>query len=190
MGRVAVQAAQAVRYVGAGTVEFLLDEDGHFYFMEMNTRIQVEHPVTEMVTGADLVKDQIRVAAGEPLGYRQKDVVIRGASIECRINAEDPTTFMPSPGKIHAFHIPGGPGVRVDTAAHAECTVPPYYDSLIAKLVVHARDRREAIERMRRCLRLTVIEGVKTTIPLQLRVLDDPDFRAGKYSTRFLERFA
>ncbi len=188
MGRVAVQAAEAVDYEGAGTVEFLLDEDGRFYFMEMNTRIQVEHPVTEMVTGMDLVKDQIRVARGEPLGYRQKDIVVRGASIECRINAEDPATFVPSPGTIHAFHIPGGPGVRVDTAAHAECTVHPYYDSLIAKLVVHGRDREEAIARMRRCLRLMVIEGVKTTIPLHQRILEDPDFRAGRYTTRFLER--
>jgi acetyl-CoA carboxylase biotin carboxylase subunit len=188
MGRVAVQAAEAVDYQGAGTVEFLLDEDGHFYFMEMNTRIQVEHPVTEMVTGMDLVKDQIRVARGEALGYRQKDIVVRGASIECRINAEDPVTFIPSPGTIHAFHVPGGPGVRVDTAAHAECTVQPFYDSLIAKLVVHARDRNEAIERMRRCLRLMVIEGVKTTIPLHQRILEDPDFRAGRYTTRFLER--
>ena len=189
MGRVAVQAAQAVGYVGAGTVEFLLDEDDHFFFMEMNTRIQVEHPVTEMVTGTDLVKDQIRVAGGAPLGYRQKDVFVRGASIECRINAEDPITFIPSPGKIHAFHVPGGPGVRVDTAAHADCNVQPYYDSLIAKIIVHGRDRKEAIDRMRRCLHLTVIEGVKTTIPLHLRILDDPDFRAGNYSTRFLERF-
>ena len=188
MGRVAVQAAEAVDYQGAGTVEFLLDEEGRFYFMEMNTRIQVEHPVTEMVTGMDLVKDQIRVARGESLGYRQKDIVVRGASIECRINAEDPITFVPSPGTIHAFHIPGGPGVRVDTAAHAECTVHPYYDSLIAKLVVHGRDREEAIERMRRCLRLMVIEGVKTTMPLHQRILDDPDFRAGRYTTRFLER--
>jgi acetyl-CoA carboxylase biotin carboxylase subunit len=171
-------------------VEFLLDENERFYFMEMNTRIQVEHPVTEMVTGADLVKDQIRVAAGEPLGYRQKDIVVQGASIECRINAEDPVTFAPSPGKIHAFQMPGGPGVRVDTAAHADCTVQPYYDSLIAKLVVHARDRKEAIARMKRALALTVIEGVKTTIPLHRRILEDPDFRAGRYSTRFLERFA
>lgn len=187
MGRVAVQAAEAVDYQGAGTVEFLLDEQGRFYFMEMNTRIQVEHPVTEMVTGMDLVKDQIRVARGEPLGYRQKDIAVRGASIECRINAEDPTTFVPSPGTIHSFHIPGGPGVRVDTAAHAGCEVHPYYDSLIAKLVVHGRDRPEAIERMRRCLRLMVIEGVKTTISLHQRILDEPDFRAGRYTTRFLE---
>ncbi|HSF16746.1 MAG TPA: acetyl-CoA carboxylase biotin carboxylase subunit [Vicinamibacteria bacterium] len=190
IGKVAVQAAEAVGYVGAGTVEFLLDERERFYFMEMNTRIQVEHPVTEMVTGADLVKDQIRVAAGEPLGYRQKDVVIRGSSIECRINAEDPVSFLPSPGKIHAFHVSGGPGVRVDTAAHADCEVSPYYDSLIAKIIVHGRDRNEAIARMKRCLGLTVITGVKTTIPLHRRVLDDPDFRAGRYTTRFLERFA
>jgi len=189
MGEVAVKAAEAVDYEGAGTVEFLLDDNGDFYFMEMNTRIQVEHPVTEMVTGADLVKDQIRVAAGEPLGYRQKDVAIRGASIECRINAEDPRSFLPSPGTIHSFHVPGGPGVRVDTAAHAECVVHPYYDSLIAKLVVHGRSRAEAIARMQRCLRLTVVEGVKTTIPLHRRILDDPDFRAGSYNTRFLERF-
>ena len=190
MGRVAVSAAAAVGYHGAGTVEFLLDEDERFYFMEMNTRIQVEHAVTEMVTGMDLVKDQIRVAAGEELGYRQKNIDVRGASIECRINAEDPVTFMPSPGTIHVFHVPGGPGVRVDTAAHAECEVQPYYDSLIAKRVVQGRDRQEAIERMKRCLHLTVIEGVKTTIPLHLRILDDADFRAGRYNTRFLERFA
>ena len=182
---------EAVDYEGAGTIEFLLDEDERFYFMEMNTRIQVEHPVTEMVTGMDLVKDQIRVARRvRPLGYRQKDVVVRGASIECRINAEHPVTFMPSPGTIHAFHVPGGPGVRVDTAAHAECQVQPYYDSLIAKLVVHGRDREEAIARMKRSLNLTVIEGVETTIALHHKILDDPDFRAGRYSTRFLERFS
>jgi acetyl-CoA carboxylase biotin carboxylase subunit len=190
MGRVAVSAAQAVGYQGAGTVEFLLDDDERFYFMEMNTRIQVEHPVTEMVTGLDLVKDQIRVAAGERLGYRQKDVTFRGSSIECRINAEDPETFLPSPGTIDSFNVPGGPGVRVDTAAHAECVVHPYYDSLIAKLVVHGKDRAEAIARMKRALELTVVGGVKTTIPLHLRIIEDPDFRAGRYSTRFLERFA
>ena len=188
MGDVAVQAARAVDYEGAGTIEFLLDEDDQFYFMEMNTRIQVEHPVTEMVTGMDLVKDQIRVAAGEPLGYDQSDIVIRGASIECRINAEDPVSFLPSPGTVHSFHVPGGPGVRVDTAAHAEGTIPPYYDSLIAKLVTHGRDRDEAIARMKRCLSLMVVEGVKTTIPLHLRILEDPDFRAGRYTTRFLDR--
>ena len=170
-------------------MEFLLDEEGRFYFMEMNTRIQVEHPVTEMVTGMDLVKDQIRVARGESLGYRQKDIAVRGASIECRINAEDPTTFVPSPGTIHAFHVPGGPGVRVDTAAHAECEVHPYTISLIAKLVVHGRDRLEAIERMRRCLRLMVIEGVKTTIPLHQRILEDPDSALAATAPGFLERF-
>jgi acetyl-CoA carboxylase biotin carboxylase subunit len=190
MGRMAVDGVRAVDYVNAGTVEFLLDENDKFYFMEMNTRIQVEHPVTEMITGIDLIKEQIRIAAGEPLGYSQKEVSFRGASIECRINAEDPETFTPSPGTIHAFHLPGGPGVRVDTAAHAECEVLPYYDSLIAKLVVHDSDRAAAIHRMRRCLGLTVIEGVKTTMPLHQKILADPDFQEGRYNTRFLERFA
>ena len=189
MARIAVDGVRAVGYVNAGTIEFLLDEDGRFYFMEMNTRIQVEHPVTEMVTGVDLVKEQIRIAAGQTLGFTQKEISFRGASIECRINAEDPETFMPSPGTIHSFHLPGGPGVRVDTAAHSECEVLPYYDSLIAKMVVHDDDRPAAIERMRRCLELTVIEGVKTTLPLHLRILADPDFRNGRYNTRFLERF-
>ena len=189
MARIAVDGVRAVGYVNAGTIEFLLDEDGRFYFMEMNTRIQVEHPVTEMITGVDLVKEQIRIAAGQTLGFTQKEISFRGASLECRINAEDPETFMPSPGTIHAFHLPGGPGVRVDTAAHSECEVLPYYDSLIAKMVVHDDDRPAAIERMRRCLELTVIEGVKTTLPLHLRILADPDFRNGRYNTRFLERF-
>jgi acetyl-CoA carboxylase biotin carboxylase subunit len=187
MGHIAVDGAKAVGYVGAGTMEFLLDEKENFYFMEMNTRIQVEHPVTEMVTGIDLVKEQIQVASGEPIGFTQKDITFGGASIECRINAEDPDTFMPSPGKINAFHLPGGPGVRVDTAAHADCEVLPYYDSLIAKIVVHGRDRNEAIQRMKRSLELTVIEGIKTTIPLHMRVLSHRDFVAGKYNTRFLE---
>jgi acetyl-CoA carboxylase biotin carboxylase subunit len=189
MGRVAVDAARAVGYVNAGTIEFLVDDDERFYFMEMNTRIQVEHAVTEMITGVDLVKEQIRVAAGQRLAFSQKEVAFRGASIECRINAEDPVTFQPSPGTIHAFNLPGGPGVRIDTAAHSECQVLPYYDSLIAKLVVHDSDRRSAIERMRRCLELTVIEGVKTTIPLHKKVLSDPDFQKGTYDTRFLDRF-
>ena len=187
MGQIAVDGAKAVGYVGAGTMEFLLDENDNFYFMEMNTRIQVEHPVTEMVTGIDLVKEQIQVACGEPIGFAQKEITFDGASIECRVNAEDPDTFMPSPGKINAFHLPGGPGVRVDTAAHADCEVLPYYDSLIAKIVVHGRDRDEAIQRMKRALELTVIEGIKTTIPLHLRVLSHRDFIAGKYNTRFLE---
>jgi acetyl-CoA carboxylase biotin carboxylase subunit len=190
MGRIAVEGAQAAGYVNAGTVEFLLDEDDSFYFMEMNTRIQVEHPVTEMVTGIDIVKEQMRIAAGEPLGYTQKDISFTGASIECRINAEDPDTFVPSPGKIRAFHLPGGPGVRVDTASYAECNVPPHYDSLIAKLVVHGRDRKEAIQRMKRSLDLTVIEGIKTTLPLHRRILNDDDFVAGRFNTRFLEGLA
>ena len=189
MGEAACRIARAAGYVNAGTVEFLVDADRNFYFLEMNTRLQVEHPVTEMVTGIDLVREQLRLAGGEPLGYGQGDVSWRGWAIECRINAEDPETFMPSPGTIHAFHLPGGPGVRVDTAAHSECEVLPYYDSLIAKMVVHDDDRRAAIERMRRCLELTVIEGVKTTLPLHLRILADPDFRNGRYDTRFLERF-
>ena len=189
MGRVAVDAARAVGYVNAGTIEFLVDDNERFYFMEMNTRIQVEHAVTEMITGVDLVKEQIRVAAGQRLAFSQREIEFRGASIECRINAEDPVTFQPSPGTIHTFNLPGGPGVRIDTAAHSECQVLPYYDSLIAKLVVHDSDRRSAIERMRRCLELTVIEGVKTTIPLHKKVLSDPDFQKGTYDTRFLDRF-
>ncbi len=190
MGRIAVEGARAAGYVNAGTVEFLLDEDDRFYFMEMNTRIQVEHPVTEMVTGIDLVKEQLRIAAGESLGYTQKQISFTGASIECRINAEDPDTFVPSPGRIRAFHLPGGPGVRVDTAGYAECNIPPFYDSLIAKLVVHGRDREEAIQRMRRSLDLTVIEGVKTTVPLHRKILKHDDFVAGRFNTRFLEEFA
>jgi acetyl-CoA carboxylase biotin carboxylase subunit len=187
MGKIAVEGSRAVNYVSAGTMEFLLDEDESFYFMEMNTRIQVEHPVTEMVTGTDLVKEQIAIAAGESISFGQRDVSFNGASIECRINAEDPDTFIPSPGTIHAFHLPGGPGVRVDTAAHADCQVLPHYDSLIAKLVVHGRDRGEAIQRMKRALDLTVVEGVKTTIPLHRRIMEQSDFVAGRYNTRFLE---
>jgi acetyl-CoA carboxylase biotin carboxylase subunit len=189
MGNAAVQLAEAIKYVGAGTVEFLLDEDGSFYFIEMNTRIQVEHPVTEMVTGIDLIKEQIRVAAGEPLSFTQDDIVINGHAIECRINAEDPVTFTPSPGVIHAFSAPGGPGVRVDTYVHSECTVSPYYDSLIAKIITHGRDRQEAIDRMRRTLEMTVVDGIKTSIPMHLRILADEDFRAARMSTSFMERF-
>jgi acetyl-CoA carboxylase biotin carboxylase subunit len=196
MGAAAVAAAKAVDYVGAGTVEFLLDEDGSFYFMEMNTRIQVEHPVTEMVTGFDLVKEQIRVAAGEPLSFGPTPGdgdgagwKPRGHAIEFRINAEDPVTFAPSPGTITTFHLPGGPGVRVDTAAYSGWKIPPYYDSLIAKLIVHGRDREEALARGRRALELFIVEGVKTTIPLHLRLLDDPDVRRGRFSTKWLERW-
>jgi acetyl-CoA carboxylase, biotin carboxylase subunit len=189
MGSIVIDAAKAVQYTNAGTFEFLMDPGGRFYFMEANTRLQVEHPVTEMVTGIDIVKAQIRIAAGEKLSLKQGEVIFTGHSIECRINAEDPETFVPSPGVIHVFSVPGGPGVRVETLAHADCTISPYYDSMIAKIIVHGRDRTEAIARMRRVLEMTVIEGIKTTIPLHLRVLNDPDFVAGRMSTSFMERF-
>ena len=189
MGSVVVDAAKAVQYTNAGTFEFLMDGDGRFYYMETNTRLQVEHPVTEMVTGIDLVKEQIRIAAGERLSFKQSEVTFSGHSIECRVNAEDPETFAPSPGTIHAFSVPGGPGVRVDTFAHAECTVSPYYDSMIAKIIVHGRDRQEAIARMRRTLDMTVIEGIKTSVPLHQKIIADPDFQAGRLSTGFMERF-
>ena len=190
MGATVVDAARAVRYTNAGTFEFLMDADGKMYFMEVNTRLQVEHPVTEMVTGIDIVKEQIRIAAGDRLAYTQSDVRFTGHAIECRINAEDPETFTPSPGEIQAFSKPGGPGVRIDTAAHAQCTISPYYDSMIAKLIVHARDRDEAIARMRCSLEMTVIEGIRTTVPLHLKILANPDFAAGRLSTAFMDRFA
>jgi acetyl-CoA carboxylase biotin carboxylase subunit len=189
MGSIVIDAAKAVQYTNAGTFEFLMDPDGRFYFMEANTRLQVEHPVTEMVTGIDIVKEQIRIAASERLAVKQSEITFTGHSIECRINAEDPDTFVPSPGVIHVFNVPGGPGVRVETFAHSDCTITPYYDSMIAKIIVHGRDRAEAIARMRRALEMTVIEGIKTSIPLHLRILSDPDFIAGKLSTSFMERF-
>ena len=189
MGAIAVKACQEIGYSSAGTFEFLLDEDGSFYFMEMNTRIQVEHPVTEMVTLADIVRNQIRIAEGEELGFDQSDVLIVGHSIECRINAEDPEKFTPSPGKITAFNIPGGPGVRVDTAVYPGYVVPPYYDSMIAKLIVHARTRELAISRMKRALEMIVIEGIKTTIPLHLKIMNDEKFQKGDFSTKFMEEF-
>jgi acetyl-CoA carboxylase biotin carboxylase subunit len=189
MGAAAVAACKRIGYSSAGTFEFLLDEDNRFYFMEMNTRIQVEHPVTEMVTLADIVRNQIRIAEGEPLGYTQDDVIIVGHAIECRINAEHPETFVPSPGLITAFNLPGGPGVRVDTAAYPGYFVPPFYDSMIAKVIVHARTRELAIARMRRALEAMVVEGIKTTIPLHLKIMDDPKFRAGEFSTKFMEDF-
>ena len=188
MGATVIDAAKAVQYTNAGTFEFLMDPDGRFYFMEANTRLQVEHPVTEMVTGVDIVKEQIRIAAGERLSFKQSEVTFTGHSIECRVNAVDPETFVPSPGIIHAFSVPGGPGVRVDTFAHSECTVSPYYDSMIAKIIVHGRDRQEAIARMKRTLEMTVVEGIKTTIPLHLRILSDPEFIAGRFSTSFMDR--
>jgi len=189
MGAIVIDAAKAVQYTNAGTFEFLMDPGGQFYFMEVNTRLQVEHPVTEMITGIDIVKEQIRIAAGERLSFKQGEVAFTGHSIECRVNAEDPETFVPSPGVIHVFSVPGGPGVRVETFAHSDCTISPYYDSMIAKIIVQGRDRAEAIARMRRTLEMTVIEGIKTTIPLHLRVLNDPEFQAGRLSTSFMDRF-
>jgi acetyl-CoA carboxylase biotin carboxylase subunit len=189
MGAAAVAACKRIGYSSAGTFEFLLDEDNRFYFMEMNTRIQVEHPVTEMVTLADIVRNQIRIAEGEALGYTQDDVIIVGHAIECRINAEHPETFVPSPGVITAFNLPGGPGVRVDTAAYPGYVVPPFYDSMIAKVIVHARTRELAIARMRRALEAMVVEGIRTTIPLHLKIMADPKFRAGEFSTKFMEEF-
>jgi acetyl-CoA carboxylase biotin carboxylase subunit len=186
--KAALSVANAVNYVSAGTVEFLVDREGNFYFIEMNTRIQVEHPVTEMVTGLDIVREQIRVATGEPIGYRQSAVRFAGHSIECRINAEDPEHFVPSPGRITAWVAPGGPGVRVDSHLMPGYVVPPHYDSLIAKIIVHAHDRPEAIARMHRALSEIVIEGVKTTIPYHLKLLADPTFVAGESTLARLEQ--
>ncbi len=190
IGQMLSKTLSEIGYVNAGTIEFLMDEDRKLYFIEMNTRIQVEHPVTEMVTDVDLVKSQIRVAAGERLeAILQGPVVHRGHAIECRINAEHPEKFTPSAGKITAFNPPGGTGVRVDTAAYAEGTIPPYYDSLIAKLIVRGRDRAEAVSRMSRALEMFIVEGIFTTIPLHRKILADPDFRAGDVDTTFIERF-
>jgi len=189
LGAVVVQAAREVQYANAGTFEFLMDGDGKFYFMEANTRLQVEHGVTEFVTGVDIVKEQLRVAAGERLSFKQGDIRFQGHAIECRVNAECPDTFVPSPGTISAFSLPGGPGIRVDTAMYGEAVVTPYYDSLIAKVMAYGRDRDEAIARMTRALEMMVVEGIKTSIPMHLRILADPDFRAGRMSTGFMERF-
>ena len=190
MGDAAVRGARAIEYVGAGTIEMLLNEDNSFYFMEMNTRIQVEHPVTEMCTGFDLVKEQIRAAAGLPLSLPNVEIQLRGHAIECRINAEDPArNFAPSPGTISTFHLPGGPGVRVDTHVYAGYKVPQYYDSLLGKLIVHGATREEAIGRMKRALMETVVEGVHTTIPFLLQVMDNPEFIAGEVDTKSLERW-
>jgi acetyl-CoA carboxylase biotin carboxylase subunit len=180
--KAALTVAGAVNYVSAGTVEFLVDARGRYYFIEMNTRIQVEHPVTETVTGVDLIREQIRIAGGEPLGYRQDAIAFTGHAIECRINAEDPDTFAPSAGRVTAWVPPGGFGVRVDSHLMAPCGVPPFYDSLVAKVIVRGRDRDDAIARMRRALRETVIEGVKTTIPFHLKVLGDPAFVEGRFT--------
>jgi acetyl-CoA carboxylase, biotin carboxylase subunit len=190
LGRKVVDALKTIGYTNAGTVEFLMDEDGSFYFIEMNARVQVEHPVTEMVTNVDLIKAQIRIAAGDHLADATGPVDFHGHSIECRINAEDPDTFVPSAGRITTFQMPGGTGVRVDTAAHADAVISPYYDSLVAKLIVRARDRAEAIARMRRALEMFVIEGIKTSLPLHQRIFADPDFAAGNFDTHFLDRFS
>ena len=188
IGGLVVAAARAVGYVNAGTFEFLIDRHGRFYFMEANPRVQVEHGITEMVSGVDIVKEQIRIAAGEPLAVAQDDVRLAGHAIECRVNAEHPETFAPSPGAIRTLVLPGGPGIRVETAAHAGDMVSPFYDSLLAKVIAHGRDRAEAIARMRRALGMMVVEGVDTTLPLHLRILQDPDFLAGRLTTTFLDR--
>jgi acetyl-CoA carboxylase biotin carboxylase subunit len=188
LGVIVTQGLQKIGYRNAGTLEFLY-QDGQFSFIEMNTRLQVEHPVSEMISGLDLVHEQIRIAAGEPLGYGQEEIKFSGHAIECRITAEDPETFAPSPGLVEMFHPPGGLGVRVDSALYAGYRVPPHYDSLIAKLIAYGRTREEAIARMRRALREFVITGVKTTIPLHERILQDPEFIAGDYTIHWLERF-
>jgi acetyl-CoA carboxylase biotin carboxylase subunit len=189
IGNRVVRAIQELGYSNVGTLEFLVDEQKRFYFMEMNTRVQVEHPVTELVSGIDIVQEQILIATGAHLKRRQEDVEFRGHALECRINAEDPETHRPSPGKIHTFHAPGGPGVRVDTAAYPEYVVPPFYDSMIAKLVVHGATRNEAIHRMERALGMFIIEGVRTSIPLHQEILSHPDFVQGDIYTSFLEHW-
>ena len=188
MGRVAVEAIKAVHYRNAGTVEFLLDKDQHFYFMEVNARIQVEHPITEMITGIDLIKEQIRIAAGLSLAFRQQDIKLTGHSFECRINAEDPEKFTPCPGLITRYRPPGGIGVRVDSVMESNSMVVPHYDSMIAKLITHGRDREESMARMRRALDEFVIEGIKTTLPLHRRIFTDAEFMKGRVSTTFLDR--
>jgi acetyl-CoA carboxylase biotin carboxylase subunit len=190
LGARVVRALEGIGYCGAGPMEFLMDENGAFFFIEMNARIQVEHPVTEMVTNVDLIKSQVRVAAGEHLENVVGKLEARGHSIECRINAEDPETFAPSPGRITVFQQPGGTGIRVDTAVYADAVIPPYYDSLVAKLIVRGRDRGEAIARMRRALEMFVIEGIKTSIPLHRKILAEPDFEAGRLDTHFMDRYA
>jgi acetyl-CoA carboxylase biotin carboxylase subunit len=189
LGNKVTSALQKIGYTNAGTVEFLRDEDGSFYFIEMNTRIQVEHAVTEMTSNVDLIKAQIRLAAGDRLEEAVGRIEFRGHSIECRINAENPDTFVPSPGRITGFHVPGGMGVRVDTWVYTDCVIPPFYDSLVAKLVVYGNDRGEAIRRMQRALSMFIVEGIHTSIPLQQRILADPDFQAGRFDTNFIKRY-
>ena len=189
IGAAAVRAAESVGYENAGTIEFLLDEaSGKFYFMEMNTRVQVEHPVTEFVSGVDIVKEQIRIAAGQPLSVKQEDIVLRGHAIECRINAEDPKTFLPSPGKVAHLHSPGGLGVRWDSHVYAGYTVPPHYDSMIAKLITYGDTRDVAIRRMQNALSETIIDGIKTNIPLHELILEDENFQKGGANIHYLEK--
>ncbi|MEG2857086.1 MAG: acetyl-CoA carboxylase biotin carboxylase subunit [Clostridia bacterium] len=188
MGDMSVRAARAAGYAGAGTIEYLIDENKNFYFMEMNTRIQVEHPVNEMVTGIDIVREQIRIASGEELGYTQNDIHLDGHAIECRINAEDPArAFAPCPGKINGLHMPGGPGVRIDSAVYQGYTIPPFYDSMIAKLIVHGHDRKTAIERMRRALAEFLVDGITINADYQMSIVSHPDFISGDYGTDFIE---
>jgi len=189
LAQAALKIVKKSGYVNAGTVEFLVDQSGAFYCIEMNARIQVEHPVSEMVSGIDLIKEQIQIAAGHPLRFTQRQIKLQGCSMECRINAEDPMTFVPSPGMITEFYMPGGPGVRVDSAYTDQSVISPYYDSLIAKLIVHAPTRMEAIMKMRGALAECVVKGVNTTLPLHRQIFEDPDFVRGEYSTHFLERF-
>jgi acetyl-CoA carboxylase biotin carboxylase subunit len=190
MGEAAVKGAASIRYEGAGTIEFLLGPDGEFYFMEMNTRIQVEHPVTEEVTRLDLIKAQIAVAAGDPLPWKQEEIRMEGHALECRINAERPDqNFQPSPGLVRYFHAPGGPGVRVDSHLYSGYTVPPHYDSMVAKIIAWGRDRTESVARMRRALEETVVDGIDTTLSFHLRVMDDPAFRKGAIHTGYIEEF-
>lgn len=190
MGEAAVKAARAAGYTSAGTIEFLLEKSGNFYFMEMNTRIQVEHPVTEWVTGIDLIKEQIRIADGKPLRYSQGEVKITGHAIECRINAENPSkNFRPSPGTITDMYLPGGKGVRIDAAVYSGYTIPPYYDSMIAKLIVYARNRKEAITKMQSALGEVIIEGIDTNVDYQYEIISDPDFQSGNIDIDFIERF-
>ena len=190
LGEQVIQAIKRVNYHNAGTVEFLFDQEGNYYFIEMNTRVQVEHPVTEMVTGIDIVKEQIRIAAGERLCFTQAQIVFRGHSIECRINAESPTTFIPSPGRITVFHPPGGPGIRVDSCAYPDYVVSSHYDSLIAKLIAFGKERQEALARLNRALEMFTVEGIETSIPLHQKIINHPDFITGRFGTSFLENFS
>jgi acetyl-CoA carboxylase biotin carboxylase subunit len=190
MGKAALAIAEMAGYSNAGTVEFIADDSGNFYFLEVNKRIQVEHPITEEVTGVDLVKQQILIAAGEKLTISQSDVTLKGHAIECRINAEDPfNDFRPSPGRIEMYYPPGGPGIRLDSHAYAGYTIPPYYDSMIGKLIAVGKDRTDALNKMTRALSEFMVTGIKTTIPFELAILQDPDFRRGNYTTNFVERF-